>query len=131
MTSHGFVDRQTAMHHIHLPESMDDVAKARRRLVFDELFRVQLALVRRKLELERTTPGVVARLDGRLVRAFHEALPYPLTGAQQRVIGEIEEDLGKAHPMHRLLQGDVGSGKTVVAVERAARGRARAATRVR
>ena len=115
-TEHGFVDRQTAMHHIHLPESMDDVVKARRRLVFDELFRVQVALVRRKLELEATTPGIVHDLSGGLVALFHERLPYPLTGAQERVIVEIAEDLGKSHPMHRLLQGDVGAGKTVVAV---------------
>jgi len=115
-TEHGLVDRQTAMHHIHLPESMDDVTKARRRLVFDELFRVQLALVRRKLELERTTPGVVHDLSGRLVRMFHDRLPYPLTGAQERVIGEIDADLARSHPMHRLLQGDVGAGKTLVAV---------------
>ena len=104
------------MHDIHLPEEMDDVYKARRRLVFDELFRVQVALVRRKLELERTTPGIVHDLGGRLVHAFHERLPYPLTGAQERVIAEIEADLGRTFPMHRLLQGDVGSGKTVVAV---------------
>ena len=109
------------MHDIHLPEEMDDVYRARRRLVFDELFRVQVALVRRKLELERTTPGIVHDLGGRLVHAFHERLPYPLTGAQERVIAEIEADLGRTFPMHRLLQGDVGSGKTVVAVERPAR----------
>jgi len=115
-TEHGFVARETAMHDIHLPEEMDDVYRARRRLVFDELFRVQVALVRRKLELERTTPGIVHDLGGRLVEAFYGRLPYPLTGAQHRVIAEIEADLGRTFPMHRLLQGDVGSGKTVVAV---------------
>jgi ATP-dependent DNA helicase RecG len=115
-TEHGLVDRAKAFHGFHAPEAMDEVYKARRRLVFDELFRVQVALVRRKLELERTTPGIVHDLGGRLVRAFHEALPYPLTGAQERVIGEIETDLGRTFPMHRLLQGDVGAGKTVVAV---------------
>ncbi|HEY5886685.1 MAG TPA: ATP-dependent DNA helicase RecG [Acidimicrobiales bacterium] len=115
-TEHGFVDRERAVKGFHRPESMDDVNQARRRLVFDELFRVQVALVRRKLELERTTPGIVHDLGGRLVRAFHEALPYPLTAAQERVISEIEVDLGRTFPMHRLLQGDVGSGKTVVAV---------------
>jgi ATP-dependent DNA helicase RecG len=113
---HGLVDRDRALHDIHRPEAMADVATARRRLVFDELFRVQVALVRRKLELERTTPGLVHDLSGRLVRAFHERLPYPLTRAQARVIDEIEADLGRPHPMHRLLQGDVGAGKTLVAV---------------
>ena len=115
-SEHGLPDRDRAIRDYHAPEEMDDVYRARRRLVFDELFRVQLALVRRKLELERTTPGIVHDLGGRLVDAFHERLPYPLTGAQQRVIAEIEGDLGRTFPMHRLLQGDVGSGKTVVAV---------------
>ncbi len=114
--AHGFVDRARAFHDIHQPEALADKDKARRRLVFDELFRIQVALVRRKLELERTTPGVDHDLSGRLVRAFHERLPYALTGAQERVIAEIEADLGRPYPMHRLLQGDVGSGKTLVAV---------------
>ncbi len=115
-TEHGLPDRDRAIRGFHAPEEMDDVYRARRRLVFDELFRVQVALVRRKLELERTTPGIVHDLGGRLVEAFHGRLPYPLTGAQHRVIAEIEADLGRTFPMHRLLQGDVGSGKTVVAV---------------
>lgn len=113
---HELVDRGTAVAGIHGPETMGEVGRARKRLVFDELFRVQLALVRRKRELEATTPGVIHDLSGRLVRAFHDRLPYPLTGAQQRVIGEIESDLARPYPMHRLLQGDVGAGKTVVAV---------------
>jgi len=113
---HDLVDRATAMTEIHRPDTMGDVGRARRRLVFDELFRVQIALVRRKRELEATTSGVDHDLSGELVRAFHQRLPYPLTGAQERVIGEIEADLARPHPMHRLLQGDVGAGKTVVAV---------------
>jgi ATP-dependent DNA helicase RecG len=111
-----FVDRTTAFHDIHQPDSMAAVTAARRRLVFDELLRVQLKLVQRKRELERTTPGLQHEVGGPLVRRFHETLPFPLTGAQERVIAEIEADLAGSHPMHRLLQGDVGSGKTVVAV---------------
>jgi len=113
---HGLVDRATAFRAIHQPETMAEQQEARRRLVFDELFRVQVALVARKLELERTTPGLAHHTDGHLVRAFHERLPYPLTGAQRRVIDEIRADLEREHPMHRLLQGDVGAGKTLVAV---------------
>jgi ATP-dependent DNA helicase RecG len=112
----ALVDRTTAFHDIHQPESMAAADEARRRLVFDELLRVQLELVQRKRELERTTPGLQHQVGGPLVRQFHERLPFPLTGAQQRAISEIEQDLAGPHPMHRLLQGDVGSGKTVVAV---------------
>ena len=100
-----------------------DVSEARRRLVFDELLRVQLALVLRKRALERTATGIATTRRGALVRAVPgQRLPFPLTAAQQRTIAEITADLGGPHPMHRLLQGDVGSGKTVVAVERAAHG---------
>ncbi len=121
LTRHGLVDRTTAFHAIHLPDSMGDQARARARLVYDELLRVQVALVRRKRELERTTVGV-AHVVGPdpdrpdLVARFHERLPFPLTGAQRRAIDEIAADLAASHPMHRLLQGDVGAGKTVVAV---------------
>jgi ATP-dependent DNA helicase RecG len=109
-------DRTTAFRGIHKPEAMAESTEARRRLVFDELLRVQLKLVQRKRELERTTPGIAHTLDGDLVHRFHHRLPFPLTSAQRRTIGEIEKDLASPHPMHRLLQGDVGSGKTVVAV---------------
>jgi ATP-dependent DNA helicase RecG len=89
---------------------------ARRRLAFDELLRVQLVLVMRKRAIERESTGVAHVVDGPLVRRFLEQLPYSLTGAQRRVIGEIDADLGSPTPMHRLLQGDVGAGKTLVAV---------------
>ena len=110
------VDRGAALRGIHFPESMDEVRAARKRLVFDELLRIQVALVRRKRELERTAKGAVHDVDGQLVARFHEALPFPLTGAQEKVIAEITADLARPVPMHRLLQGDVGAGKTVVAV---------------
>ncbi len=112
----GMVGRSAALWTIHGPESIREKEDARRRLAFDELLRVQLVLVLRKRELERSSQGLSHAVDGELVRRFHEALPYPLTGAQARVIAEIERDLVSSHPMHRLLQGDVGSGKTVVAV---------------
>jgi ATP-dependent DNA helicase RecG len=72
--------------------------------------------VLRKRTLERRSAGIAHRVGGELVRRFHEQLPYELTNAQHKVIDEIERDLASIHPMHRLLQGDVGSGKTVVAV---------------
>jgi ATP-dependent DNA helicase RecG len=112
----GLVGRGNALRSIHAPESMREKELARRRLAFDELLRVQLVLVLRKRELERSSQGLVHTVAGELVHRFHEALPYPLTGAQRRVIDEIDRDLASPHPMHRLLQGDVGSGKTVVAV---------------
>jgi len=108
-------DRARALTAIHVPESMADVDAARRRLVFDELLRVQLALVLRKRALERTAQGISHTSDS-LVKVFRETLGFELTGAQERVIAEVAADLAGPHPMHRLLQGDVGSGKTVVAV---------------
>jgi len=112
----GLRARYDALGSIHLPESIAEKEEARRRLAFDELLRVQLVLVLRKRAMEREQRGLVHAIDGELVRRFYDALPYELTGAQRRAIGEIEADLAAPHPMHRLLQGDVGSGKTVVAV---------------
>ncbi|MEM7140130.1 MAG: ATP-dependent DNA helicase RecG [Actinomycetota bacterium] len=111
-----FVTRDAALQGIHAPDSMTEKDEARRRLVFDELLRVQLELVRRKRRIERETAGIAHTPTGELVDRFHERLPFPLTGAQQRAIEEIGADLSLARPMHRLLQGDVGAGKTVVAV---------------
>ncbi len=113
---HGLIDRAGALTGIHLPEDMKQKERARYRLAFDELLRVQLVLVVRKRAMERESLGIVHTVDGELVERFYGSLPFPLTAAQTRVIGEIGVDLRSAHPMHRLLQGDVGSGKTVVAV---------------
>ena len=115
--AHELTDRTRAFHGIHRPEGWPDVAVARKRLVFDELLRIQLALILRKRALERTTRGIEHQVDDTgLVADFHARLPFPLTGAQERVIAEIAADLAGPHPMHRLLQGDVGAGKTVVAL---------------
>ncbi|HEY2429206.1 MAG TPA: ATP-dependent DNA helicase RecG, partial [Acidimicrobiales bacterium] len=112
----GLIDRTTAFHQIHAPESLADKDDARQRLAFDELLRLQLLLVQRKRRVERESIGIRHVTDGDLVGRFLAALPYELTGAQRRAIGEIQGDLAGPHPMHRLLQGDVGSGKTLVAV---------------
>jgi ATP-dependent DNA helicase RecG len=119
LTSHQLTDRTTAYHDIHAPESMADVRRARSRLVFDELLRLQLALVGHKRALAAEARGIaqdVSRGEGSLLKRFTDALPFRLTAAQRRVIDEIDADLGRSAPMHRLLQGDVGAGKTLVAV---------------
>ncbi|MEM7325011.1 MAG: ATP-dependent DNA helicase RecG, partial [Actinomycetota bacterium] len=116
LDEHDFITREAAFQGIHQPESMPEVSEARRRLVFDELFRLQLALVLRKRAIERTEIGVAHTIDGPLLGRFTELLPFALTGAQQRAVEEILADLARPIPMHRLLQGDVGAGKTLVAV---------------
>ncbi|MDP9403349.1 MAG: ATP-dependent DNA helicase RecG [Actinomycetota bacterium] len=108
--------RTWAFSHIHNPESVGAARAARKRLALDELLRLQLALVMRKRALEREAKGIRHTIDGELVRRFHAKVPFALTGAQRRACEEIATDLAGPHPMHRLLQGDVGSGKTVVAV---------------
>jgi ATP-dependent DNA helicase RecG len=110
------VDRTWAFNHVHAPESLAAAQVARKRLVLDELLRLQLTLVMRKRALEREAKGIRHAADGELVRRFHDALPFPLTRAQRNAIDELAADLAGPHPMHRLRQGDVGAGKTVVAV---------------
>jgi ATP-dependent DNA helicase RecG len=113
---YGLVGRFDAMRAIHLPASIEEKEAARRRLAFDELLRVQTYLVREKKRVERSSRGIVHCATGDFVRQFVENLAFPLTTAQRRVIDEVVTDMADAVPMHRLLQGDVGSGKTVVAV---------------
>jgi ATP-dependent DNA helicase RecG len=113
---YGLVDRATALGGIHLPESMAHTATARKRLVFDELLRIQVALVQRKRELEMTSKGIAHVTSQCLLDAYLSTLAFGLTSAQERAISEIRKDLSAPIPMHRLLQGDVGAGKTVVAV---------------
>jgi ATP-dependent DNA helicase RecG len=114
------LDRTSAFDRIHRPTRVAETVPARRRLAFDELFRLQLALVLRKRRLEEDARGirhVIAATDGpTLVQRFLDRLPFEPTGAQRRVIDDIRADLAGPLPMHRLLQGDVGAGKTVVAV---------------
>lgn len=108
-----------ALNGIHQPADRDDLELSRRRLVFDELLLLQLALALRRQRLrQRPAPPLAAqRGDGRgLLEQLRALLPYALTGAQERVLAEIRHDLNQSQPMARLLQGDVGSGKTVVAL---------------
>ena len=113
---YNLVDRATAFMNVHNPESMKQIVQARNRLVFDELLRIQLLLIARKRSFETTKQGIAHEFEGRFLRALLDALPFQPTDAQVRVINEITSDLQSAIPMHRLLQGDVGSGKTLVAV---------------
>src|SRR3954452_1307852 len=113
---HGLIARGDAFHSIHAPETIAEKDQARRRLAFDELLRVQTTLVMRKRMLERESKAIRHTIDGPLTERLYSSLPFDLTSAQRRAIGEIEHDLAGPHPMHRLLQGDVGSGKTLVAV---------------
>ena len=121
---YALVDRTTAFNHIHRPTSLDETEPARRRLAFDELFRLQLALVLRQARLQRDARGIRHVVEGAedgpagptLVEQFFARLPFRLTGAQLDAVTAIRRDLAGPLPMHRLLQGDVGSGKTVVAL---------------
>jgi len=114
---YGLVGRSDAYRAIHRPGSLHEMGEARRRLVFDELLRIQLALVQRKVDLERTSVGIAHDVGvTTLLDGFRSGLGFLMTAAQDRVVDEILADLAGPAPMHRLLQGDVGSGKTVVAV---------------
>ncbi len=113
---HGLIERELALTYVHQPETMGQVNEARRRLIYDELLRIQVALVRRKRELEATTVGVKHEPEGELVDRFLADLPFEPTKAQRRTIAELFADMRAKPPMHRLLQGDVGAGKTIVAV---------------
>jgi len=104
-----------AVRQIHFPESQEALAQARRRLSFDEFFLIQL-LVLCQRRLWRRRSGRPLPLDRKALQAFLDGLPFSLTGAQQRALEEILEDIQRPEPMNRLLQGDVGSGKTVVAL---------------
>lgn len=100
---------------VHFPDDEDSLAAARRRLVFDEFFYLQLGLLRRRREQQQQTAITLAP-TGELIDTFYDLLPFSFTAAQQRVVNEILTDLQRPIPMNRLVQGDVGSGKTVVAV---------------
>ncbi|WP_432573323.1 ATP-dependent DNA helicase RecG [Kineococcus sp. SYSU DK005] len=111
---HGLMDRGEAYRQVHHPDDLEVAARARDRLAFDELLRMQIALGLRRHATAAET-GVAHAPTGALTGPFLDALPFPLTGAQTRALAEVRADLVRPHPMHRLLQGDVGSGKTLVA----------------
>jgi ATP-dependent DNA helicase RecG len=116
LVQHGLPDLHDAIHEVHFPTERARLKAAMRRLIFHELFLIQAGLAARKARIERTEVGGTHRGDGSLLNPFLKGLSFGLTGAQQRVVAEVLEDMRKERPMRRLLQGDVGSGKTVVAV---------------
>jgi len=117
LEKHRLMDRNQALHQIHLPRNQKDLQAANLRLKFEEYFFMQLNMLLRKRKRETISKGVVFQKVGTLVNLFYKHyLPFSLTNAQKKVIREIRYDLGSGHQMNRLLQGDVGSGKTIVAL---------------
>ena len=111
------VSRDTAMRNVHYPKNAEDLRNARFRLKFEELFYVQLNILRYASDQRRKYRGYVFQHIGNIFNGFYrDHLPFPLTDAQKRVMREIRQDLGSGRQMNRLLQGDVGSGKTLVAL---------------
>ncbi|MDQ6631110.1 MAG: ATP-dependent DNA helicase RecG, partial [Verrucomicrobiota bacterium] len=109
------ISRNAAFRAIHFPDELADVEIARQRLALDELIELQWAIQIRRKKLEANARGLPCAGNNRLIRKFLSRLDFPLTEAQNKVLREIRRDLGGPHPMRRLLQGDVGSGKTIVA----------------
>ena len=112
----GLVSIHFALRNIHFPSSQEALAKAKYRLKFEELFYLQLSLLKQKYIRSRNEVGIRMPKVGDAFNACYNSLPFPLTGAQKRVITEIRDDMRSGHQLNRLLQGDVGSGKTMVAV---------------
>ena len=109
--------RDEAFHTVHYPQNAKDLERARVRLKFEELFYVQLNILRYASDHRRKYRGYIFSQVGEVFNSFYrDHLPFPLTGAQKRVIREIRVDVGSGRQMNRLLQGDVGSGKTLVAL---------------
>jgi len=108
------LDRATAIYQIHLPDNLQMLERARRRLAFDEFLLIQLGVLRQRQQWQ-SVPAVALPTEAATLGAFEAGLPFALTGAQKRAIDDIKNDLAKPVAMSRLLQGDVGSGKTVVA----------------
>ena len=113
---HGLPGRAAALEAIHRPADRKEANRARDRLVYDELFVLQVGLALRRRAQEAGQHGQPLQIDGDLTKRLLASLPFQPTGAQSRVMAEIGADLSRAKPMHRLLQGEVGSGKTLVAL---------------
>ena len=117
VSSLNLVSLDEALRHVHYPTSAEDLRKAQFRLKFEELFYIQLNIIKYARERRQKYRGYVFARVGELFHTFYEKnLPFELTGAQKRVIREIRQDMGSGRQMNRLLQGDVGSGKTLVAL---------------
>ena len=113
---HGYPTLYQALVQLHNPVDLDSAEIARQRLTFDEAFMLQLLLLTRRRELKNLDAVARPAIKGGLLDAFDASLPFQLTSGQRTVAEEIAHDLAQPHPMHRLLQGEVGSGKTIVAL---------------
>ena len=113
---HNYPSLHQALVQLHQPADLDHAELSRERLTFDEAFLLQSLLVMRRIELKKLNSISRKRISGGLLDAFDKTLPFELTAGQVAVSKEIESDLSQPHPMHRLLQGEVGSGKTIVAL---------------
>jgi ATP-dependent DNA helicase RecG len=113
---HRYPSLHQALVQLHQPADLDHAELSRERLTFDEAFLLQSLLVMRRIELKKLNSTSRKRISGGLLDAFDANLPFELTAGQVAVCKEIESDLAQPHPMHRLLQGEVGSGKTIVAL---------------
>ena len=116
MKQYGLVPLHFALRNIHFPKDMQSLEKAKYRLKFEELFMLQLSLLKQKYVRSRDVHGILMPRVGEAFNQCYASLPFDLTGAQKRVIREIHTDMKSGLQMNRLLQGDVGSGKTMVAV---------------
>lgn len=105
-----------ALRQIHFPDSLEQYQKARDRFIFEELFMIQLGLAARKKRIEREEKGIQYTIKTDLLNPFYRSLPFSLTSDQQKAVREIQKDMNSPYPMNRLLQGEVGAGKTVVAL---------------
>lgn len=115
VSKYRLMPKQEALYHIHHPQDLKDGAGARRRLVYEELFLFQLKLQAYRQVTRSRMDGLVQRVEAETIRQFAAGLPFELTGAQKKVVNEILIDMRTSYCMNRLLQGDVGAGKTVVA----------------
>ena len=113
---HGYPTLHQALVQLHQPADLEHADLARERLTFDEAFLLQSLLVLRRNELKKLNSTAIKKISGGLLDSFDKSLPFKLTAGQLEVSKEIESDLAQSHPMHRLLQGEVGSGKTIVAL---------------
>ncbi len=113
-TSEGLIDLPAAIRQLHFPENALQLRKAMERLDFDEMFLLQTAVLNARKDLAKEQ-AIAVPYNEELIKKFIQSLPFELTGAQKKAAWDIIQDLGKSEPMNRLLQGDVGSGKTVVA----------------
>ena len=113
---HGYPTLHQALVQLHQPADLEHAELARERLTFDEAFLLQSLLVLRRNELKKLNSNPIKKVATGLLDSFDNSLPFQLTAGQLHVSKEIESDLAQSHPMHRLLQGEVGSGKTIVAL---------------